>query len=309
MKHIKVFSLLALMLSALGFVSCSDDNGSNPVLDGSAKPTTFKLNTPALTEQYIQLSADNTVNLQWSQPDYGFAAIATYKVQVGVVENGVTKWNVKADANGAETPQYLETSYTKCSADISGEEIAQAICAIDGFTDADNYVDKGFREIAFRIHASILDEEGADIPVTEIVSNPVTFKNMAAYFAVKTKDYFYIIGACNGWTGPDEANAESLKPWRIYETAIGSKIYEGTYTITAGNFQFRFYAKLTGWDGGDSYGSQVDDAPIAISLDNDTYSGPITKGKGSWQIGDWATDADVKITIDMNKGTVKFVKQ
>ena len=122
MKHKKILSLLAAGLAFFGMTSCSDDNDSNPVLDTA--PTTFVLNTPTMTDQYVELSADNTVTLSWSQPDYGFAALATYFVQVGVQQ---------ADGSVTWCDDYLETTYTQCIADLNGKEIAQAINQADGF--------------------------------------------------------------------------------------------------------------------------------------------------------------------------------
>lgn len=293
MKHSKIFSLMALIMSVLGLASCSDDNGSNPVLDTA--PTEFVLNTPALTEQYIQLSKDNTVNLKWSQPDYGFAAIATYKVQVGLVENGDIRWS----------DQFLESSYTVCSADVSGEELAQALSYLDGFKQLEDYVDKGYREVAVRIHSAIDDGNGNDVPVTEIYSNPVIFKHMAGYKTVRAKDFIYLVGACTGWTSPAESESEFYKSWRIYETEIGSKIYVGSFYINPDKFQFRFYTKLTGWED-DSYGSQEDDAPKDVAFDSkNVISSTAVKGKGSWKV-DGFQGGYVTVTVDMNKGAVKF---
>ena len=102
--------------------SCSTDNDSNPTIKS---PTSFTINESPLADQYIQLSAGNRVNLTWSQPNYGYNAFATYRVQVGVVDNGTVKWNEKDGA-----PKYLATPYTICNANINGEEIAEAICEI-----------------------------------------------------------------------------------------------------------------------------------------------------------------------------------
>lgn len=286
---------MACVLGFLGLASCSDDNGSNPVLDKA--PTEFVLNTPALSEQYIQLSKDNTVHVEWSQPNYGYAAIANYKVQVGVVNGTDIKW----------AEDYLETSYTVCSADLNGEELAQTINKIDGFLEEDQYVDKGYREIAVRIHSAIDDGNGNDIPLTEIYSNPIIFKHMAAYKSIKCKGFLYIVGACSGWTTPSEDNSEFYKAWRIYETEIGNKIYEGIVHINAGEFQLRFYTKLTGWED-DSYGSQVDDSPIDVAFDGSgTIESGAVAGKGSWRV-DGFEGGDVKITVNMKTNKVTFTK-
>lgn len=126
---------------AMLFAACDSDRDDNPVLGPNHTASEFVLNESPLSEQYIQLSADNTVKLTWSQPNYGVNTPVNYKVQVGLVENGSVKWN----------ENYLETGFTSCSANISGEEIAKAICQIDGFATEDDYVDMGFREVAMRV--------------------------------------------------------------------------------------------------------------------------------------------------------------
>ena len=298
MKHKKILSLLAAGLAFFGMTSCSDDNDSNPVLDTA--PTTFVLNTPTMTDQYVELSADNTVTLSWSQPDYGFAALATYFVQVGVQQ---------ADGSVTWCDDYLETTYTQCIADLNGKEIAQAINQADGFKSEEDYKDMGVRTIAFRVLSAILDGEGKPIDITKILSNTVLMKKMQSYKAIRAPKKMYLIGACGGWTEPSEANREALTSWVINETGVGTGIYQATFDIPAGQFQFRFYTALTGWDGGASIGSQEDDTEIAITMTDDDYEGDVTvPGKGSWKIADWA-GGSVQITVDMNKNKVKFEKK
>ncbi|MBQ8711583.1 MAG: SusE domain-containing protein [Prevotella sp.] len=297
MKHNKIFSLLAAGMALLGMTSCSDDNDSNPVLNTA--PTTFVLNTPTMSEQYIELTEDNTVSLSWSQPDYGFAALATYYIQVGVVGNG---------GNITWSDNLLETTYTKCRADVPGEEIAMAINDADGFKAEEDYQDMGVRPIAVRVISAILDGENNDIPITKITSNTVTFKQVQAYKAIKAPKKIWIIGACGGWTEPAEGSRDALVDWIVNETGVGTGIYQGTYDIPAGNFQLRFYSALTGWDGGASIGSQEADSSKEITMDGGVYDGDITApGKGSWQISDWA-GGQVRITVNMNTNKVKFEK-
>jgi hypothetical protein len=158
----KIFkSLLLLLCAASVLTECKDDRDSNPTVK---QPSTFVLNTPAVSDQFVQLSAENKVNLTWSQPDYGYNALATYQIQVGLTNaDGSVKWNEEEGA-----PKYLETTYTECNVNVSGAEIAEAICELDGFEDKDQYVDMGFRKIAFRVHASILSSTGGDVPGTVI---------------------------------------------------------------------------------------------------------------------------------------------
>ena len=299
MKKIFSFALM-LMGFATALTSCSDDRDSNPTI---VQPTQFVVNASPVAGQYIQLSPDNKVNLTWSQPNYGYNAMATYQIQIGVSSGGNIVWNQKEGAD-----KFLETTYTKCNADISGEEIAEAICEIDGVTSEDDYVDQGFREIAFRVKSSIQDSKGNDVAGSIIVSSPVIFEHMAAYCAVKSLGYVYIIGNCSGWTEPKAANLDALIDWRIYETEIGSKIYQGVVEIPEGDLEFRIYTALTGWDGGNSLGHQEEDQSTEVEFSGGVYSDKyVYPGKGSWKFVGFP-GGQLEITLDMNQGTIKFVQ-
>ena len=297
----KILSLVLMLLGGVAMLtSCESDNDSNPTIKS---PTTFTINASPVADQYIQLAQNNNVNLTWTQPNYGYNAFATYKVQVGLVKNGAVTWYEKDGQ-----PKYLATTYTVCNANISGEEISEVLCAIDGFKYAEDYVDQGYREVTLRVYASINTSMKAEIEGTGILSdNYVTFKHMAAYNAVKGIGTIWLIGSCGGWKEPSAANAEALEPWIIYETEIGSKIYKGTFKIEAGDLTFRFYTKLTGWDGGASIGHKVNDEATECTFSADgSFADKYVSGKGSWQFNGFP-GGDLEITIDMNASTVKFV--
>ena len=299
----KIFkSLLLLLCAASVLTACKDDRDSNPTVK---QPSTFVLNTPAVSDQFVQLSAENKVNLTWSQPDYGYNALATYQIQVGLTNaDGSVKWNEEEGA-----PKYLETTYTECNVNVSGAEIAEAICELDGFEDKDQYVDMGFRKIAFRVHASILSSTGGDVPGTVIESNTVYFNNMAAYCNIKSLGYLYIIGSCNSWPEPSSKNAETLAEWRIYETEIGSKVYKGQVEMPAGELTFRFYSELTGWGSDDnpagSVGWQAKDESGVYAFTDGVFEGTCMAGKGAWQFPDFA-GGTMAITVDRIQNKVKF---
>ena len=276
---------------AMLFTACDSDRDDNPTLGPNHTATTFVLNESSLADQYIQLSPDNTVNLTWSQPDYGINTVVNYQIEVGLNN----KWEI------------LETGFTSCNAQISGEEIAKAICKIDGFATEDDYVDMGFRQVDMRVTANIQTTQSEVIPGTVITSNIVSFKHMAAYCNIPSKATLWIIGSCCGWPEPSPSNKDKLLEgnWYIMETEIGSKVFEGDVEMPAGDLTFRFYAKLTGWDGGDSYGFKVDDEATEITLTNNVYSGNGMTGKGSWFIAGFP-GGTMHLTVDMNKNTVKF---
>ena len=276
---------------AMLFAACDSDRDDNPTLGPNHTASSFVVNTSAVADQYIQLTKDNTVNLTWSQPDYCLNTVVNYKVQVGL--------------NG--TWETLESSYTSCNVNISGEEIAKALCKIDGFKTEDDYVDMGFRKVDMQVIANIQTTTSEVIPGTTITSNVVSFNHMAAYCNVPTAGTLYVIGSCCGWPEPSPSNKDKLISggWYIMETGVGTKIFEGDVEMPAGDLTFRFYSKLTGWDGGDSYGYQVDDVATDFEFTNGSFSGTAIVGKGSWHFAVF-DGGTMHIVVDMNKNTVKF---
>ncbi len=320
MKNKLLLGALLIGIASL-FTGCKNDRDYNPTFK---TPTTFVLNDPVMAQMHIQLTETNSVYLTWSQPDYGYNANATYRVQVGIAQaDGSVKWCEKdvKDAAGnviGKEPSYLGSTYTKCDAYINGEEIAMALNQIDGFKDTDSYKDMGFRKIAFRLNSVLMEALTNEVSGTSINSNTVYFDYMAAYCAIKSPAYIYLIGSCSGWKEPAEANRDYLADWRLFETEVGNNYYVGTFDIEAGDLQFRFYTKLTGWDKGDSWGPQEADAGVEVAFDgNGVFEGTIDgndalnpgkypKGyKGTWLFKGYA-GGTVTMTVDMNTKKVKF---
>lgn len=283
-----LFGLLGLVLAT---ASCSGPEEENPVLQ---TPTKFVLNTPATANQYVDLGYDQdkgTVNFTCSQPDYGFAASVNYTMQVAL------------DESFADFVE-LDEIYNSCDFNVKASKIAEAICKLRGIEDEEGYTDEPARKVYFRAKAQILKLEN-----TVILSNVVAMEKVKGYFALQMPGYIYLVGAPEGWNGPTEGNRDHYNDWRLFEdkAAIGSKVYTGTFDIPAGSFMFRFYTALTGWDA-DSYGSQEADSPKDVELTNGVFSGEMVKGKGSYNVPDWA-GGKVKITVNMSKEeklTVKF---
>lgn len=295
-KYFKSSLLFATV--AMLFTACDSDRDDNPTLGPNHTASTFVVNTSAVADQYIQLSPDNTVNLTWTQPNYGVNTVVNYKIQVGLKENGAEKWG-----------DYLETGTTSCNVNLSGEEIAKVLCKLDGFKTEDDYVDMGFREVIMRVAANIKTTSSQLIEGTEILSNVVSFKHMAAYCMVPTKGTLYVIGSCCGWPEPSGSNKQTLIDggWFIEETEIGSGLYKGVIEMPEGDLTFRFYSKLTGWGSDDapegSIGQQAKDEAKEYTL---PHSGPCMPGKGSWSFPGFS-GGQLDITVDLNNNTVKFV--
>lgn len=285
----KISILFAMLVAVISLNSCKEDTQPR-----FTTPTKFVLNTPALANEYYELTEDGTVNLSWSQPNYGYAAAASYAVQVALTE----------DFSAFEE---CGSTYQTCDAHVKASEMAEAICVLRGIESEDDYVDEPARPVYVRIRAFIDGIEGS-----EIVSNVITLKQVKEYCAIKSPGCIYLIGNVGGWTGPDAGNAEALADWRLFESpdAIGSKIYSAVFDMPAasslgdGALIFRFYTELTGWDGGASVGMQAEDSPIDVALTDGAFKGSlVSPGKGSLRINEW-DGGSMKIVVNLNDLTV-----
>lgn len=285
----KKFSIMfACFVAALGFVACEDDK--DPVYQ---VPTEFVLNTPATANQYHELSEEGTITLTCSQPNYGYAAVTNYSVEVSLTPDF-------AEVNAFE-PQNATSSVLV----LSSKRVAQAINDLRGIKTIDDYTPEGPRSIYVRAVASLTGVESSVIK-----SNGIELKNVQTFATVREPGIIYLVGQPSGWQEPSAGNKAHYvdNGWILSETADGidSKIYYGTFEIPAGQFQFRFYTDLTGWDGGASVGSQVDDNPVDIELIGGTYSGKVANpGKGSWQVPDFA-GGTVSMKVNLSDNTVDF---
>ena len=295
MKAKYILSSALFAVFGMLFTACDSDRDDNPTLGPNHTATEFVVNQSPLADQYIQLDADNTVTLTWTQPNYGVNTVVNYKIQVSL---------------DGSTWEELETSFISCKALISGEELAKAICKLDGFKTEDDYVEMGFRPISMKVVANIQTTASQVVPGTTITSNVVTFNHMAAYCNIPSKATLWVIGSCCGWPEPSAGNKDKLVEgnWFIMETEIGSKVFNGVVDMPEGDLTFRFYGKLTGWDGGDSYGFQADDVATDFAFSDGVFKKTIMKGKGSYSFPGFP-GGKLDLTVDLNKGTVEFVQK
>ena len=271
MKKISILAALLVMFT-MTFTSCKED--TQPRLE---YPTEFVLNRPAYADQLILVEQNGFIRFTCSQANYGLATTPTYQLQVSKTE---------------DFAEYQTVDYTTTKADmiIPAEPFAMAVCSLYGWTvasQAEQSVPVWVRCISSVPNAS---------DKYTIASNAVKLEQVKVYFAVKLPDAIYLI---NATTMP------------LYETEIGSKVYKGTYTIEAGQFQFRFYDELGDWDYY-SIGAQDTDSPVGISFTDGEYAGeccydPTTKsaGKGSWECTTWE-GGYVEMTVNLQNKTVVF---
>ena len=321
MKKIKIWG--SLLLSMLLLVACDADRDNNPVINTNSTPASFKLNTPTQADQNVDLEG-NSVFLTWETPDYGYNTIATYKIQVGVVQaDGSIKWNTKKtkdkSGNVVDTgePEFALGSFNTPKAEISGKWIAMEINQIDGLEKIDDYTDLGYRKIAMRIHAAININSTEEVKGTSVFSDAIYYQKMRSYKVIKLPAPLYLVGTPNEWLAPEAKNEEALQEWALFETEIGNNVFEGTLELPAAP-QFRFYATLDGWGDAEegktagSYGPQLKDEGVAAAFDaagnfpnTEFEDGSLMPGKGSWKFTSFE-GGKVNMIVDMNAMTVKF---
>lgn len=249
----------------------------------------FVLNQPAFADQYLQLTQGNSFEVTCTQPDYGYAATATYGMQVSLTEDFADYRSLNPVNPGLARIEILD------------QDLALALCELHGFT-ASNYQDLPAEKIYLRATCEIEGIEG-----TECVSNVITLNNVKFYLAIMEPGHIYLVGSPNGWPAPTDESAEKLASWQLTETGVGTGIYYGMFKLAAGENTFRFYKELTGWDGGASVGSQPDDNPVNIQADfvDGVYDGACFNGKGSFQFN-LDKETMVGITVNLNDMKVRI---
>lgn len=198
--------MFAVAVAALGFSSCSETWDDNPVIkthEGEVKADF--LNKPVMQDQPIMLTRENgdgTFHLTCSQPDFGYAAVATYKVQCSLTEDF---------ANYEElAPEFYECDQI----DPKNADVAAALEKLsDVKTEAD--LPLPYQTLYMRLRAYVAQDEAN----TQFLSNVVSFKGVAVdYLAIWVSGVpvnIYLRGGMNEWgategsewqlvTGPDE---------------------------------------------------------------------------------------------------------
>ena len=281
----KYLLYIPVALALFGMASCSQDR------DPKYKaPTSFHLNTPPMQDQEIVLSEEGTLEFTCSQPDYGFAASASYSLQMALSDAFTSFYDIAAieEHNAKITVHQSDVATGFCKLmGIDSEEASNAMYP-DGYPVSKIY----FRAVC---HIN-------GVANSEITSNVVTYNYLKPYFAVPVPGYIYLVGVPSGWSTPDESQADKYANFRLFEDndAIGSKIYKGVFEIGAGDdAMFRFYTALTGWDA-DSYGVQEPDEAVQFpEFTGGSFEHQLVKGKGSFWFPNWP-GGEMTMVVDMS---------
>ncbi len=184
MKKIALTLGLAATL-ALGFSACDETWDDNPVVKAPDKEYTDFLNEPELSDTWITITKEDAnknaaLHMTCSQPDFGFAAVANY-----VVEVCMTPDFTKLFVDG-ETPQpgdYYSTEavFTDCDQiNPIADEIAECVCKLQGWTSDDDVADDEYLKVYVRLRAFIPQAE----ELTTIYSQPKAFEHICVtYYA------------------------------------------------------------------------------------------------------------------------------
>mgnify|MGYP000844387816 FL=1 len=252
MKNIIKSALLLLCTIGL-FTACNDDMEHNPTIQ---QPKTFVLNTPAYATSLVDLSTSSSMPFTWSQPAYGFPAVATYQIQVSA-NNTWTKDIQAGEIDAQKKPvgdyKTFDQEYTTVKAKLSAADIATALEQITHY--AKNAV-PATQKMYVRVRAAFAGDT--------IYSNTVTV-NVAPYY-IELKDAapveWYLIGSCIGdgtWSNSGAANVgKSLIPLYMIDgqeydrkTGTGKISYTGFFPADG---QFKLVKNPGSWDTQIDYG-------------------------------------------------------
>lgn len=187
--------MFAVAVAALGLSSCAetwDDPATLKTHQGTL--TANFLNEPVMQNQPIMLTNNNqngTFHLTCSQPDFGYAAVATYRVQCSLSKEFTTYEEIQQDF-------YNCAQINPLNADVAGvlEKLA-------GVKTEDDLPLK-YQPLYMRLRAYVAQDEAQ----TEYLSNVVSFNQVSAdYLAIWVAGVpidMYLRGGMNEWGSPAE---------------------------------------------------------------------------------------------------------
>lgn len=247
-----ILSSLLLFAGISFFTACEDDRDSNPVIQ---QPTEFVLNTPVYANTTLDLaSSTETINMNWSQPDYGFPVVANYTVQISKAGEFTTSTDeALADETGATIADYVQLdAVNSCTTAINAATLDKALNQLYKWeeTDVPSVV-----KLYIRVNACISTPSQANL--YSINSNIVEMSVSPYYMVLKDAlpELWYLVGGCIGdgsWTNSLDGIGTGLIPMSIvkdYEydkkTGVGQVTYTGYFPENA---EFKIVRTPGDWD-------------------------------------------------------------
>ena len=255
-----IYSIILVFICLTFFWAC-DTERDNPV---ALTPDTFVLNTPKYVSGIYDLENTESIQLTCSQPEYGFTAATTYRVQV-------------ATQSSFQEFVALPTFYTSAKMEVSASEIAVALVGLLGITDEADFPTNEF-PIYIRLSAELSDGSH------KVLSNIIELPKVKSYFAldpVVMPETMYLIGNVTNWswdaaTTMVPVNGNAGKFWAMQ--------YLGQTSDNA-NAQIKFN-KTKAWD--DTAfgfnGASVDAASVSLASITTNDDGNFVVGNPGWYI-------------------------
>lgn len=217
----KITYILSTVALALGAAACSETQDDNPVLNAQPEAGGYEefLNVPMYADQLLTLTKETqngTVDFTCSQPNYGFAAAATYSVEVSFTPFSIPEGEPGAsaltregeeDEEGLPTSVILSTTFKDCAEiNVPNSELASAILAMLGIESPDD-VPTPYNPLYVRLIAQIFN--GSElVPNTTVYSNQVVLKGVSlAYIPAVEPGVptgIFLRGGMNGWGTANE---------------------------------------------------------------------------------------------------------
>lgn len=289
----KRFYIIASLLVGLFAFSACEQKLAEPVFN---EPTEFVLNNPVLMNESCDLAKSDYIELVCSQPDFGFTAATTYKVQVSLDGKFENEFDAKKVTGDFVT---VDADFSNARIQLSAEDLSVAITQLRSvsLTAENPDITEDEMKAQFPYETSAYVRVKAFLTKSkkgEIVSNVVTFANLNVPYSLPEvfvpKD-FYIIGQYNGW---DWGTAFNFVP--VNGNATDGKGKEGSFWriiyLPEGGFKVNSAKALDGGEVGyvadDELYSYTDNASAGIKDDN----GNIGITKAGWYI------VVVKMTVE-----------
>lgn len=276
MKKIAILGLP--VLAAISLTACNAD--TEPRLDTSTD-FEFKLNTPPLANQFINLADGGNIDFTVSQPNYGLTVAPTYGLEISLKEDftPITTEPV-VDSKGEEHVVPGTYTLTLESAlygvlTTSAANIAAGINDLNGIYDEESYTEDYEGPVYVRATAYL--GYGLAAEKTAVVSNVVKLAKVRGYGEFPSDAFILSVpGGANNW---------SHLPQIIYtsDSETGAMICRG-FAVIDGEF------KITDgdWDGAGNWGADADG--LKANADG-SFEGSLIQNSQSNFNGDKAAEA------------------
>ncbi len=255
----RIFNIL-LVVACLPFFWACETERDNPV---ALTPDSFVLNTPKYVSGVYDLKNTESIQLTTSQPDYGFTAATTYRVQVAT-DNTFTNFVT------------LPTFFNSAKMDVSAAEIAVALVGLLGIEDETNFPTDPF-PVFVRLSAELSDGSH------KVLSNIVELPRVKSYFALDPMvmpEDMYLIGNVTNWSW--DAATAMVPVW-----GTEGKFWALQYLGKSGedNAQIKFNMTKAWDDTAFGFnGATIDPASIALADVSTNDDGNFVIGKPGWYI-------------------------